>query len=558
MDPIIGIDLGTTNSTVTSIDSEGKTTVIKNQYGEFITPSAVYFTDQIGKVIVGKEAKKMSAEDPNNLVMFVKREMGKSKDEVRFDKIEREAKPYDFWGKRLSPEEISAYILGQLKQDAERALNRPVKKAVITCPAYFGQKEKEATRVAGEMAGFEVLDVLPEPTAAAFKYSAVSNKDKENIFVFDLGGGTFDVTILTLERTPKGMEIKTVKTDGDRKLGGIDWDKNLDGYMREQFYKKFHQNMDYESGPEAEITLGKLVLDCERAKKDLYKEGANETSITMEYRGGVITETITRAQYEAITELSTNRCKVYCDNILKEAGMSWNDIDTVLMVGSMSNCGSVQNALRRWSGRDISFGFINPKTCVSEGAAICAFLHEGGTTVKTLKDNPNYDKIEEGFCLAEDVSKAEESGERVETKIAFATNVISSSIRLKGFFKGTPTAKLFLEKNTTYPTSKSFKIPIGRDDLSEVKLEILEGETDNPANCIVLGDALLPLRGSHTKEDLVEVTIKVDNNGIIQTEGVDLKTGEKVDAVIRRQGALSKEEIDKAKDVIEDMFTLTF
>jgi molecular chaperone DnaK len=316
--------------------------------------------------------------------------------------------------------------------------------------------------------------------------------------------------------------------------------------------------MDYQTGTEAELTIGKLVLDCERAKKDLYKEGVNETSITMEYKGGVITETITRAQYEDITKEETNLCKVCCDKILSEAKMTWDNIDTVLMVGSMSNCESIQNALRKWSGRDILFGFINPKTCVSEGAAICAFLHEGGSTVKTLKDNLNYDKIEEGFCLAEDISKAEESGERVETKIAFATSVISGSIRLKGFVKGTPTALLFLEKNTTYPTSKSTKVPIGRDDLSEVKIEILEGETDNPANCTVLGDAVLPLRGKHSKNDLVEVTIKVDNNGIIQTEGVDIKTGEKVDASIRRQGALSKEEIDKAKDAIEDMFTLSF
>lgn len=558
MDPIIGIDLGTTNCTVTSIDEEGKTRVIQNKYGEYITPSAVYFTDEQGKVIVGKEAKEKSATDPNNLVMFVKREMGKTKDEVRFNKIERTSIPYEYWGKKFSPEEISAFILGQLKKDAENALGKPVKKAVITCPAYFGQKEKEATRIAGEMAGFDVLEVIPEPTAAAFKYSAISGKKEEKIFVFDLGGGTFDVTILKICDGPNGREITTLNTDGDRKLGGKDWDDNLYGFMLDQFNKKFHQKMDYEEGPEADITRGKLILDCERAKKDMYKPDVNEASITMEYKGGIITETITRQQYEDITSLSTNRCQIYCNNILKDAGMTWDDIDTVLMVGSMSNCGAIQTALRNWTGKEINFGIINPKTCVSEGAAICAFLHEGGDTVQTLKDNPNYDKIEDGFCLADDCLKIEDSGERVSQKIAFATNVISGSIRLKGFRNGTPSAMVFIAKNTQYPTERTLCIPLGKEDLPEAKLEILEGEVDNPNNCTSLGEACLPLLGHHLATDKVEVTIMVDGNGIIQARGKDLKTGQTVEATIRRKGALSQEEISSAKEDIENIFTLSF
>ena len=553
---VIGIDLGTTNCTVTSIDENGRTCVIQNQHGEYITPSAVYFTEEPGKVIVGKDAKEKSATDPRNLVMFVKREMGKTKDEVRFNKIERAPVPYEYWGRRLSPEEISAYILGQLKKDAELALKQPVKDAVITCPAYFGQKEKEATRIAGEMAGFNVLEVIPEPTAAAFKYSAISQKKTETIFVFDLGGGTFDVTILKIQDGPNGREINTLNTDGDRKLGGKDWDENLFGYMLDRFNDKYHQMLDYEEGPEADITRGKLVLDCERAKKDLYKGDVTETSITMEYKGGILTETISREKYESITSLSTNRCQIYCNNILKDAGMTWDDIDTILMVGSMSNCGAIQAALRNWSGKEIQFGIINPKTCVSEGAAICAHLHNGGNTVQTLKENPNYDKVEQGFCLAQDVQRIEDSGERVTQKIAFATNVISGSIRLKGFRNGAPAAMVFIAKNTQYPTERTLCIPLGKEDLPEAKLEILEGEVDNPNNCISLGEACLPLSGHHLATDKVEVTIMVDGNGIIQARGKDLKTGQTVEATIRRAGAISQDEIAKAQESIENMFTL--
>ena len=195
MENIVGIDLGTTNCSITAIDENGKTRLIKNKHGEYITPSAVYFGKDKSNLLIGKEAKQMSNTDPDNLVLFVKREMGKKKEEVRGEnKGFAPYHPYDFWNKIWAPEEISALILKQLKEDAEKELGSTVKKTVITCPAYFGDAEKNATKQAGEIAGFEVLEVIPEPTAASLSYAALTKKN-ETVLVFDLGGGTFDVTI---------------------------------------------------------------------------------------------------------------------------------------------------------------------------------------------------------------------------------------------------------------------------------------------------------------------------------------------------------------------------
>ncbi len=557
---LLGIDLGTTNCSVTAIDENGNTTVIKNRDNEYITPSAVYFNTIPNNYIIGKRAKEKASTDPKNLVTLVKREMGKVKEEVRFSRNDRKFEPYVYWGKTFSPEEISSKILNQLKQDAQNVLNCEIKKAVITCPAYFGQNEKEATRLAGELAGLDVLEVIPEPTAACLKYGTISNKDRERIFVFDLGGGTFDITIVDVTNGPSGKKIDVQCCGGDSKLGGADWDFYILDYMLTQFDKKYHVDLAFEEGEEKSVTYGKLTLDVEKAKKELSKPDVTQTTITMEYGGARLEEVISREKYAEITNQLTEQCRTYCQNLLSDNNLTWNDIDTILMVGSMSNCIFIQEALKNWSGKQIQFGIINPKTCVSEGAAIRAYsklcASEGRkTVVNTHAQSFKYDS-EEQEEIAEIESKSN-TAQRVSTVIESATSVLPASICLKLLRKGEDYAYKMLTQNQSYPCSFVKDFPLSKDNMSEVTLTVLEGENENPSYCIELGSAVLPLEGNHLKGDKVKVSFNVDENGIIQVSGVDLKTNKSVKAEIRRNNTLSTSEIENAKAAAEtDEFEL--
>ncbi len=558
MSILLGIDLGTTNCSVTAIDENGNTTVVKNRDNEYITPSAVYFTPIPNNYIIGKRAKEKASTDPNNLVTLVKREMGKTKEEVRFSKMDRKYNPYIFWGRTFSPEEISSKILNQLKQDAQAVLNCEIRQAVITCPAYFGQNEKEATRLAGELAGLDILEVIPEPTAACLNYGTLSNRENERIFVFDLGGGTFDITIVDVSTGAAGKRIDVKCCGGDSKLGGADWDYYMLDYMLDRFNRKYHIDLAFEEGPEKDTTYGKLTLDVEKAKKELSKPDITETTISMEYGGARLDEVITREKYAEITEQLTEQCRSYCQNLLSENGMTWYDIDTILMVGSMSNCIFIQDALRRWSGKDVQFGIINPKTCVSEGASIRAYskicAKEGRqTVVKTHAETFKYDSE-----AADEIAKIEAltgTSQRVSTVIESATSVLPASICLKLLHKGESFAYKMLKQNQPYPCSYVRDFPLSRDNMSEVILTVLEGEKEDPNYCMELGNAVLPLEGSHLKGDKVKVSFDVDENGIIQVSGLDLKTNRSVKAEIRRKNTLSDEEIARAKaDLDNDEF----
>ncbi len=269
-------------------------------------------------------------------------------------------------------------------------------------------------------------------------------------------------------------------------------------------------------------------------------------------------EKITRGEYAKITQKLTEQCRTYCENLLSDANLSWRDIDTILMVGSMSNCPSVQDALKNWSGKDVVFNAVNPKTCVSEGAAIRAFLktcQKSGKTavVQSLEEKPNYENADKK------IETAEISGKRTQTRILCATSVLPSSIclKLRSQKTGKFSAFKMLKKNDVYPTEFVRDFPIGRDGLSQVLLLILEGESDDPALCAELGNAVLPLDGEHFSHDRVRVTFCVDENGIIQVSALDLRTNRKVDAKIQRTNALSEEEIARAKnDAEEDEFVL--
>lgn len=558
METIVGIDLGTTNCSVTAINEEGKTKSIKNKHNEFITPSAVYFCKKEKEIIVGKDAKEKSNTDPDNLVLFVKREMGKSKDKVRENRVDGTYNPYKFWGTTYSPEQISAMILSQLKKDAEKELGKEVKKAVITCPAYFGDAEKNATKMAGEIAGFEVLEIIPEPTAAALTYSARTEKD-ETVLVFDLGGGTFDVTILKLSNSDAGRNVEMIVTDGDHRLGGKDWDDLLIDYMVDRFEKKYQIDLYYEDKKKVAPTFGKLRIEVEKAKVALFKDGIDTVPVSIEYGGKKHTENVSRALYAAKTQDLTNQCKTYCNNILQESDLSWNDIDTVLMIGNMSNCKTIQDALKEWSGKEINFGLINPKTCVSEGAAIRGHLLEGGEKVKTLvKQDSDIASFEQSDEITQRVEKAENEGERTDTKFDknnIKSGVLASSVGIKVLTReGKETVYKLLNKNSSYPEEITKAFPVFRDGDHEFSLNVLEGESSNVDECELLGAIVVKLDGKMNKGDKLSITLSADANGILQVKAVNEKLGIHVESKIKRETDISEEEVKAASEDMEEFY----
>ena len=558
MENIVGIDLGTTNCSITAIDENGKTRLIKNKHGEYITPSAVYFGKDKSNLLIGKEAKQMSNTDPDNLVLFVKSEMGKKKEEVRGEnKGFAPYHPYDFWNKIWAPEEISALILKQLKEDSENELGSTVKKAVITCPAYFGDAEKNATKQAGEIAGFEVLEVIPEPTAASLSYAALTKKN-ETVLVFDLGGGTFDVTILKISDGSNGRTVNMIATDGDHKLGGKDWDDFIMSYMEDMFEKKWHIELYSEPKNLTSVMYGKLRIDVEKAKVALFKENANSTAITLEYGGKQLTQEISRALYAQKTLKLTEQCKAYCNIVLNEAGMSWDNIDTVLMIGSMSNCTTIQNALKEWSGKDINFGLINPKTCVSEGAAIKAHILEGGNTVKIIENqNSHAADFEQTEEIKKEIAEEQDNGKRIEQKFdnQDIKSVLSASIGILAKKKdGSPFVYKLLKKNMAYPTEKKQVFRVPTDKAETQSITVYEGESDNSENCNLLGTVELKLDGKLSFGEPIEVTLIKDKNGILQVEAIHQKSGIHIKSEIKRENRLSENDVKNSTDEMEELW----
>lgn len=557
METIVGIDLGTTNCSITAIDENGKTRLIKNKFGEYITPFAVYFGKDKDNLLIGKEAKQMSNTDPDNLVLFVKREMGKKKEEVRGEnKGFAPYHPYNFWDKIWAPEEISALILKQLKEDAEKELGKKINKAVITCPAYFGDAEKNATKQAGEIAGFEVLEVIPEPTAASLSYAALTKKT-ESVLVFDLGGGTFDVTILKISDGCNGRTVNMIATDGDHKLGGKDWDDFIMSYMEDMFEKKWHIELYSEPKNLTSVMYGKLRIDVEKAKVALFKENANSTAITIEYGGKSLTQEISRNLYAQKTSKLTEQCKTYCNIVLNEAGMNWSDIDTVLMIGSMSNCTTIQEALKEWSGKDVKFGLINPKTCVSEGAAIKAHILEGGETVNVIeKQNSHAADFDQTEEIKKEVAEEQNNGKRIEQKFDNdIKSVLSASIGILAKKKdGTPFVFKLLKKNMAYPTEKKQIFRVPTDKAPTQSINVYEGESDNSENCNLLGTVELKLDGKLSYGEPIEVTLIKDKNGILQVEAIHQQTGIHIKSEIKRENGLSETDVKKSADEMEELW----
>jgi molecular chaperone DnaK len=344
---VVGIDLGTTFSAIAHLNDYGQVEIIPNQEGELITPSVIMFDDNV--TVVGKLAQNHARAEPEKIVEFVKREMGKSKEEYS----------REFNGKEYSAEELSALILKKLKNDAEAYIKEEITDAVITVPAYFKDGERQATRLAGEIAGFNVLQVVNEPTAAALAFGIDLIGDDQTVFVFDLGGGTFDVTIMNVS----GSELKMLATDGDHRLGGKDWDDRIIEYVAESF--ELEHGVDPLEDSHAYQNIQHSAID---AKKHLSK--LDKCRISCSYDGNGHLIELTKEKFEELTADLVEKCKSFCDEVLTQAEMTWDDIDTVLLVGGSTRMPTVQDMVAEISGKEINPTEVNADEAVACGAAI--------------------------------------------------------------------------------------------------------------------------------------------------------------------------------------------
>ena len=348
---VVGIDLGTTFSAIAHLNEFKQVDIIQNDESELITPSVIMFQDDV--IVVGEIAKSQALAVPDQIVEFVKREMGKSKEEYS----------REFNGKEYSAEELSALILKKLKNDAEARIKQEITHAVITVPAYFKDPERQATRLAGEIAGLKVLQIVNEPTAAALSFGIDLIGEDQTVFVFDLGGGTFDVTIMNVS----GSELKMLATDGDHRLGGKDWDDRIIEYVAESF--QLEHGVDPLEDSQAYQNIQHFSIEGKE-----YLSKLDNCHIHCSYDGKGHQVELTKEKFEELTADLVEQCKSTCEKVLTEAKMTWDDIDTVLLVGGSTRMPTVRDMIAEISGKEINPTEVNPDEAVAHGAAIYATI----------------------------------------------------------------------------------------------------------------------------------------------------------------------------------------
>ena len=495
--PAVGIDLGTTFSVVACLDATNKPETIRNSEGDLTTPSVVFFDRE--RPIVGKEALKVAATEPENVVRYAKREVGKD----FFHQPIRD--------EQLPPEVIQALILKKLKEDAELKLGT-VTKAVVTVPAFFNEPRRKSTQDAGQLAGLEVIDIINEPTAAAIAYGVQqgflsdrgNTKHKERILIYDLGGGTFDVTLLDID----GYQYTAVATAGDVFLGGIDWDRRIIDFAAEQFQKEHGVDPREDTA-----TMQSLMDDAEDAKRSLSLR--DSVSLSVNHNGLRLRVELTRSQFESMTEDLVQRTLFTTQKLLDRAKSSWQDLTRVLLVGGSSRMPMIQEMLAEQTSSPVDRS-LDPDECVAHGAAIYA---------RILLDDPD--------------------GEHPQIQV---TNVNSHDLGVLGMERATGMSrrKVLLDRNTPLPATGSARFTTREDNQKQVSVDVIEGGDASGKNSTPIGRCLVKdLPAGLPAGTPVNVRFTYTQNGRLEVAAAVTGTEQATTLVLERTSGLSDDELSR-------------
>lgn len=535
---VFGIDLGTTYSCIARVDDTARAEVIKNNDGDNITPSVVAFEGD--NVIVGADAKAEAVLNPETTVMLVKTLMGKTDFAINYE------------GEDKTPEEISAFILRKLTQDASEQLGVEVRDVVITCPAYFGTAERTATKNAGKIAGLNVLEIISEPTAAALYYGCAKEQDEKTILVYDLGGGTFDVTIMRISAD----KIEVICSDGDHDLGGKNWDEVLIGYLADQFVEKIGYDIEFD-----EYAKQDLRLKAEKIKKQLTSR--SQAGDMLEVMGNREKVTVTRDEFDKITSALLNETLKKTKEAIEVAkNKGYDVIDEILLVGGSTRMPQVKKALAKNFG-EIEIKILEPDEAVAKGAAIHAVnVYVNNQKSLTAKDFESNEEVKVTVNGNEKELKAQDYKENltfspemmsiggntreivIATTKSFAVKVenregIKSCFNMIIKNEAMPSGFLEVSGNfsTLYYNQATVDIEIYENDYMDKYFEVDED--------LKIGNAILELPKNTPAGSPVEITLKLNKEGILEVKGLD-KTGNKqVNVTFETKGVMTKEELER-------------